>query len=335
MKMDKDQLFRTIVRMMADQMDLSTTQMHQGLNILTNMFQNIELVCEKELPATFDNTNEMLIKNYLGCKRMQGCSESTLKAYYNTLITFERYSKKEFIHVDTNLIRRFLMDYESRVRRTTADNCRRNLNTFFQFLEDENYIAKNPCRRIPKIKDDSRIKRFYNDMEIETMRDCCNTKRELALVDLLISTGLRVSEVPKIRIDEIDWEQRTILIHGKGGKDRIVPFSTRCKKHLLEYIEDPSHGSSNYIFCSSHSPHYQLRKESVQQIIKTVGKRANLPQITVHCFRRWFATDLNKKGVEPAVIQQLLGHESFATTQKHYLDNPISKTIMAHNIYAA
>lgn len=154
-------------------------------------------------------------------------------------------------------------------------------------------------------------------------------------IDLLISTGLRVSEISSILLSDIDWENRMIIIHGKGSKDRFVPFSVRCKKHLEEYLDDRGRDISISLFCSMKKPHQRLGKGSINNIIKTVGERVNLPDITVHCFRRWLASDLNKKGVDPAIIQEILGHSSFTTTQKHYLDKTTNKVCYMHNIYAS
>ena len=166
------------------------------------------------------------------------------------------------------------------------------------------------------------------------MRDTCINKRELAVIDLLISTGLRVSEVSNILLSEIDWERRTIIIHGKGGKDRVVPFSIRCKKHLQEYLIERGISVTSYLFCSLRKPYNKINKDSINRIIKNVGNRVGLPDITVHCFRRWLASDLNKKGVDPTIIQEILGHSSFETTQKHYLSKSYDKISYIHNIYA-
>ena len=245
-----------------------------------------------------------------------------------------RFYQKDLINITTDDVRRFLLNYEKTVCKTTANNCRRNLNIFFQFMEDEEYIIKNPVKKIPKIKEGKKYKRFYTDLEIESMRDACIDRRELALIDLLISSGLRVSEVSNIMLTEIDWESRTIIIHGKGDKDRIVPFTVRCKKHLQEYLLERGK-ISEYLFCAYKKPYNKLSTGTINKIVKTVGTRIGLPDITVHCFRRWLASDLNKKSVDPTIIQEILGHASFETTQKHYLSKSYDKMSYIHNIYAA
>ncbi len=334
-KIDKDYLFKTVVRIMGEEMHFDNKQMHKSINILTSVFSDVDFISSKNFLSTERCKDTIIIKNFMGCKKMSGVKENSIEQYLLSVNSLSNFCRKELIDISTDDIRRFLLFYEKSVCKTTADNCRRNLNVFFQFMEDEEYIRKNPVKKIPKIKEEIKYKRFYTDLEIESMRDACITRRELAIIDLLISTGLRVSEISNILLSDIDWENRMIIIHGKGSKDRFVPFSVRCKKHLQEYLSDRGRDISISLFCSMKKPYLKLGKSSINNIIKDVGKRVNLPDITVHCFRRWLASDLNKKGVDPAIIQEILGHSSFTTTQKHYLDKTTNKVCYMHNIYAS
>lgn len=334
-KINKDYLFKLAVRMVSEEMHFDGTQMNRVMDIITTVFADVDFISTKNEVSTDRCNNEIIIKNFNGCKKMSGIKESSLKQYNWSILAFLRFcSNKDLKTITTDDIRRYLLHYEKSVCKKTANNCRINLNVFFQFMEDEEYIAKNPVRKIPKIKEDVKYKKFYTDLEIESMRDACVDKRELSIVDLLISTGLRVNEVSNILLTEIDWEQRTIIVHGKGSKDRIVPFSVRCKKHLQEYLLQRGINISPYLFCSQRKPYYKLGKDSINKIIKNIGNRVGLPDITVHCFRRWLASDLNKKGVDPTIIQEILGHASFETTQKHYLSKLYDKISYIHNIYA-
>lgn len=330
---DKDYLFKTVTRIMGEEMHFTNIQMHRSMNILSTVFSNVDFVSSKNMLSVEKCQNSIILKNFIGCKKMSGVKESSIEQYLYSISSLIRFCNKEIIDFTTDDIRRFLLYYEKSVCKTTANNCRRNLNVFFQFMEDEEYIKKNPMKKIPHIKEEQKYKRFYTDLEIEAMRDACENKRELALVDLLISTGLRVSEVSNILISDIDWEQRTIIIHGKGSKDRLVPFSVRCKKHLQEYLLQRSY-IGEYLFCSIRKPYNQLSKAAINQIIRSIGIRVELPNVTVHCFRRWLASDLNKKGVDPTIIQNILGHSSFETTQKHYLSKSYDKISYIHNVYA-
>lgn len=334
-KIDKDFLFKVVVRMLGEEMHFDSIQMTQSINILTRVFSNIDFISSGNMLSVDKSNNSIIMKNFIGCKRLSGIKDSSLEQYtYSISALLRFYNNKDLPNITTDDVRRYLLYYEKSVCKTTANNCRRNLNVFFQFMEDEEYIAKNPVKKIPRIKEDLKYKRFYTDYEIESMRDACINKRELAIIDLLISTGLRVSEVSNILLAEIDWEKRTMIIHGKGGKDRIVPFSIRCKKHLQEYLLERGLNISAYLFCSLKKPYNKISKDSINQIIKNIGMRIGLPDITVHCFRRWLASDLNKKGVDPTIIQDILGHSSFETTQKNYLSKTYDKISYIHNIYA-
>lgn len=330
---DKDFLFKTITREINDELGLNQYQMNYIMEVLTNVFKDIDCVSNSNMLSVNKSTNEILIKNFSGCKILAGIAQSSIEQYVLSINKLIEYTQKDLISMTTNDIRKYLLFYQKSVSKSTADNRRRNLSVFFQFLEDEGYIPKNPCKRIPKIKEDVKFKRFYNDLEIETMRDCCVTKKETALIDLLCCTGMRVSEVANLKISEINWDNRTLIVHGKGNKDRVVPFTVRCKKHLQEYILEMGLGTNDYLFCSSRkTKRKNLSKSSIQQIVKKVGLRADLKEITVHCFRRWLATDLNRKGMDTTLIQEFLGHTSFETTQKHYLDKSIDKMQYMYNL---
>lgn len=301
---------------------LSKNQLAMLVDTLSITLEDLEINKKKnELTTELVNNYEYL-KNYLVVKKVAGVAESTLKMYQYMICKFLDRTKCNLIQCDTNTIRVYLLTLQKDISNTSVDNARRCLNCFFQFLEDEGFIPKNPCRKIPRIKDVDRIQKFWDDLAIETLRDSCINKRELALIDLLISTGLRISEVPKIKITDIDWEKRLILINGKGNKQRLVPFSIRAQKHLLEYINDRGGiGTSCFLFCRTRGPlNRQVTKAMIYDVFDTIRKRANIHSITIHGIRRWFASSLDRKGVDSNIIQDILGHESFSTTKKHYLN---------------
>lgn len=273
-----------------------------------------------------------MIRAFVGCKKLGGIKDSTLKAYLCTLKQFLTYRELSLVNVTTNNIRDFLLTYETKASKRTVDNARRNLNSFFQFLEDEGYIEKNPCKRIKEIKTENHIKRFYTDLEMESMRDNCITKREIAIVDFLLSTGVRVSELGNIKLSDVNWNERTVSVIGKGDKERIIPFSARAKKHIDEYLNDRE-GDSIYLFCQSKVPYAKMSKGALTRTIHNIGDRAGLPDITIHCFRSWYASDLCKKGVDLDVVQYLLGHSSINTTLKCYVKNSLDKVRQIHEIY--
>ena len=328
----KEHIFNNIINSMSS--NLNHTQLSILLNTLSRTFENINFLQEKYMLSTYVIDNESLIRSFILLNMLAGIKQSTIKAYSFTIHKFLDYCQMDLTKVDTNKIRCFLLLCEKNMISVTIDNMRRNLNSFYQYLEDEDYILKNPCRKIPRIKEDKKIKRFYSDMEIEMMRDSCKDIRELALIDLLISTGIRISEITKIKMSDINWDDRTLLIHGKGNKERLIPISIRCRKHLRDYIVHKGN-ICEYLFSSARQPYGKLSKGAISKILKDIGNRAGLPDITVHCFRRWFASDLNKKGVDPTIIQELLGHESFSTTQRNYLSKSTDKAKYIVDVFVA
>lgn len=329
---DKDFIFKTIAIKLGEEIGLNNSQMNKVIETLTSSFEDINLITSKNYLTTSTSSNNVIIKNFIGCKKMAGMSDGTIEQYSLSVRKLLEFLNKDLIHITTNDIRKYLMHYKKTASNTTVDNRRRCLNSLFQFMEDEGYIVKNPCKKIAKIKEENRYKKFYSDMEIESIKDSCKTKLEVALIDILCCMGLRVSEVTNIKLSDINWENRTMLIHGKGSKDRIVPFTVRCKKHLQEFILERGIGLSEYLFYNHRKPSKKLSTSTIQKYVKVVGNRVSLPNITVHCFRRWLASNLNNKGMDAILIQEILGHTSFSTTKKHYLDKSISKLYNAYNL---
>lgn len=333
MYVDKDRLISEVAFSSAVELRLDSQQCNTLLEIMVKGFADIEFEQKKELPSIFVHSNETLMKNFAGCKKLAGINDSTIKAYLFTLRKFLEYKELPLTKVTTDDIRRYLLDYEGRASNTTVDNARRNLNSFFQFLEDENYIEKNPCKKIKHIKQPHRIQRFYTDLEMEEMRDACRNRRELAIIDFLLSTGLRVSEVASIKLTDIDWNGKTVKVVGKGKKERIVPFSYRARKHIEEYLEEGKHNGIS-LFCSSKSPYNGLTNDGIQKIVGNIGDRVKLEDITVHSFRKFFATNMVKKGAEPQTVKEILGHESFQTTMSYYVEENLNKAKYEHDLFA-
>ena len=183
-KLDKDYLFKTAIRMIGEAEGFNSIQMNRSLNILTTVFEGVDFVSSKNMLSVERCKDSIIIKNFEGCKKMSGIKDDSIKQYLFSISSFMNFCQKELICITTDDIRRYLLYYEKSVCKTTADNCRRNLNVFFQFMEDEEYIKKNPVKKIPKIKDGVKYKRWYTDLEIESMRDACTNRRETALIDL-------------------------------------------------------------------------------------------------------------------------------------------------------
>ena len=184
-------------------------------------------------------SNEEYMKLFLNAKRIEGCSDRTIKYYHDTIITFFRSVSTTIRKVTTDEIRSFLVDYQqvNHCSKVTVDNVRRNISSFFSWLEEEDYILKSPMRRIHKIKTKTPVKEIISDESIEKIRDGCCELRDLAMIDLLYSTGIRVGELVNLNIANVDFERRECVVYGKGDKERRVYFDAKAKLHLWEYIQ--------------------------------------------------------------------------------------------------
>lgn len=317
----KEKIINEIIRLMSDCMDKNQTA--RLLDALSVTLQDVEFVSNKNALSTDMVDNKKIINSFIVCKRIDGLSTSSEKAYLYTLKNFMEFTHYSALtKIDTNAIRCYLIHLEQKGNsKTTCDNNRRNLNSFFQWMEDENYITKNPCRKIKRIKEPFRLKRFFSEMEIEKLRDACETKRELALIDLLVSSGLRIGEVPGIKLTDINWNSASFTVIGKGNKQRRCYMNIKAQKHVREYLKEREQMGivSKYLFCRERAPFdKELCKEEIGRIVKRVGERCDVTDIHVHGIRAYFATNLSNKGIATAIIQALMGHESYSTTARYY-----------------
>lgn len=295
--------------------------------VLSKEIQNIEMSNEKSFPSVDVIDNEKICNNYLASKKVEGLSDNSIRAYRFSIRKIISYFNCDLKEITTNHMRVFLAEYGKTVSLTTVDNIRRNLNSFFQWLEDENYIDKNPCKKLKKIKTPQKIKPLLTTIEVEKIRDTCakdSNPRNLALIDLLLSTGIRCEEVTKIKLIDCDYNNKTIQIHGKGAKDRIVYMSDRCRMHLLNYVNNRRYNSI-YLFSNSSCNH--LTTGGLSQIMRDIGEKAGVEKCQIHRFRKYFASTLAEKGCDITYVQQLLGHAKLDTTKKHYV------TVKQNNIH--
>ena len=285
-----------------------------------NELQTLTITTEKELPSNDVVDNYKICNNFLASKKIEGVSKNTLRAYkYSITKTLSYFKDMDLKNITTNHLRIYFAEYGKSVSLVTVDNMRRNLNSFFQWLEDENYIDKNPCKKIKHIKIPQTIKPLLTTTEVEKIRDTCSiskNSRDLALIDLLLSTGARCEEVTEIKISDCNFTEKEIQLHGKGAKDRIVYMSDRCKLHLLNYIQSRKQNSI-YLFCNSSGSN--LTTGGLSHIMRDIGDRAGVECCQIHRFRKYFASSLVEKGCDIIFVQQLLGHAKLDTTKKHYV----------------
>lgn len=279
---------------------------------------------------TEDGDQDELVKKFLAAKRIEGCSEKTLKYYQTTIETMFNEIPKGARHIQTDDLRSYLTEYQSKngSSRVTIDNIRRILSSFFSWLEDENYILKSPVRRIHKVKTTVSVKETYTDEELETLRDNCTELRDLAMIDMLASTGMRVGEMVLLNKADINFNERECVVFGKGDKERVVYFDARTKIHLQSYLtsrtdEDPA------LFVTIRAPHKRITIGGVETRLRKMGQDLNIHKVHPHKFRRTLATMAIDKGMPIEQLQQLLGHQRIDTTLQYAMVKQ-SNVKMAH-----
>lgn len=299
-----------IERLMASSLD--GAQMKRLHVVLTHC-----LIDENDFPSAQEkySNNEGLLEVFLSAKRLEGCSERSLRYYASTLKKFMETVDKPMSHVSTDDVRVYLMNYQSlgNLSNVTADNVRRVISSLFSWLEIEDLIYKSPVRRIKKIRTLKAVKPVISDESLESLRDNCTTMRDLAIVDMLSSTGVRVGELVKLNRSDIDFEGRECIVRGKGGKERKVYFDARTKVHLKTYLdhrrdEDPA------LFVSLNAPFNRLEISGVEIRLRKLGSTARQSRIHPHKFRRTLATRAIDKGMPIEQVQVLLGHSKIDTT---------------------
>lgn len=278
-------------------------------------------------------TNEQFLNNFLSAKRIEGCSEKSLTYYRATIEVMTTKIKKNVREMETDDLRTYLTEYqqEKNSSKVTVDNIRRILSSFFSWLEDENYILKSPARRIHKVKAALTIKETYTDESLEKMRDNCEEARDLALIDMLASTGMRVGELVLLNRDDINFEERECVVFGKGSKERMVYFDARTKIHLLTYLRERT-DDNPALFVSLRSPHERLKIGGVECRLRELGNKLNIEKIHPHKFRRTLATMAIDKGMPIEQLQQLLGHKRIDTTLQYAMVKQ-SNVKLAHRKY--
>lgn len=278
-------------------------------------------------------TNEQLLESFLAAKRIEGCSEKSLAYYRTTIDAMTAKVEKNVREMETDDLRAYLTEYqqEKNSSKVTVDNIRRILSSFFSWLEDEEYILKSPARRIHKVKAALTIKGTYNDEALEKMRDSCEEPRDLALIDMLASTGMRVGELVLLNRDDINFEERECVVFGKGSKERMVYFDARTKIHLQNYLQERA-DDNPALFVSLRAPHERLQIGGVERRLRELGKKLDIEKVHPHKFRRTLATMAIDKGMPIEQLQQLLGHKRIDTTLKYAMVKQ-SNVKLAHRKY--
>lgn len=294
---------------------LSIAQMKKLQEVLLRNLSEAETLGES-------TSNQDYLQLFLDAKKIEGCSERTLQYYKVTIEKLLYKIEVPIRKISTEQIRAYLSEYQqvNNCSKVTVDNVRRNISSFFSWLEEEDYILKSPMRRIHKIKTKQQVKEIISDEAIERLRDSCCCPRDLAMIDLLYSTGIRVGELVNLNIDDINFEARECVVFGKGDKERRVYFDAKAKLHLQDYLESRN-DDNPALFVTLDAPHARLKISGVEIRIRELGRRLNLNKIHPHKFRRTMATRAIDKGMPIEQVQKILGHSQIDTTMQYAIVN--------------
>ena len=309
---------------------LNNAQCEKLQEVLQNTLTSYDVTENKQYE---NNSKQNFVELFLSAKRIEGCSERSLKYYKATIEAMLDELKIDVKHIVTDDIRGYLTDYQKKKKssKVTIDNIRRVLSSFFSWLEDEDYILKSPVRRIHKVKTGTSIKETYSDEALEIMRDNCTELRDLAIIDMLSSTGMRVGELVLINRNDIDFNERECIVFGKGSKERVVYFDARTKIHLQNYLNSRK-DDNPALFVSLKSPHERLKIGGIETRLRDFGKQLGLHKVHPHKFRRTLATMAIDKGMPIEQLQKLLGHSKIDTTLQYAMVKQ-SNVKIAHRKY--
>ena len=312
----KEKLILEISNSMAE--ILSVEQLAKLNGVLLKSISKYTVSMGEQQAPSLATSNDTLLKAFLSAKQVEGCSQPTIRYYGNTIKLLADNMPKRFTDYSTEDIRAYLAVFQQKHNATkvTVDNVRRIFSSFFSWLEEEDFILKNPVRRIHKVKTGTQVREVLSDESLESIRDTCTRSRDLAMVDLLASTGMRVGELVKLNREDINFTERACVVFGKGNKQRIVYFNARAKIHLQQYLNERS-DQNEALFVSLNNPQRRLQISGVEVRLRKIGREANVPRVHPHKFRRTLATMAIDKGMPVEQVQKLLGHVKIDTTM-HY-----------------
>jgi len=315
----KQDLIRGIVSDMRH--SLNQKQISELNRVLINRLEFVEIL-SKEVPYEQDveKENQRLIDLFIDAKLLQGRSLKTIRYYRETITRMLKFVDKPILLIGTDDLRRWLLQCGETMSPTSVNNLKRNVGSFFQWLENEEYIIKSPVKRIGNIKVEKQIKKPFSIIETEKLRINCDSLRQRAMVEFLLSSGVRLSELVQLNIDDLDMQDRSCIVFGKGAKQREVFFNERTLVHLREYL-DSRDDDNPALFVSHMKPHKRLESTGVGTDLRALGKRAGVENVHPHRFRRTMASYAVGHGMKIEQVRVLLGHESIETTQLYAIAN--------------
>lgn len=316
----RQQLVNSIEESIINYLDRETTDIVTGTII--RILGDYEITKRCTDVVVYDDLNERIVKRYCACLMIDGKSKNTISAYKLTIRRFVEFMQKNITEIGTYDIRYFLAcEKERGISNRSLENTRANLSAFFQWMTLEEIIPKNPCMNIKPVKYKDEVRKAFSDVEIDQIRSACRNTRERALIEFLLATGVRVSELAGMDLEDVDTEKRTVHVrNGKGAKERITYISDVALSHLRKYLL--SRRESGEALFYGGKGHKRISTDGVQRLLHTIGERAGVPNVHPHRFRRTFATGLANRGMKVQEIQKLLGHSNINTTLQYvYTDD--------------
>lgn len=316
----KEKLIQEITTTMAEFLDIEQLATLNG--VLLQVVSNYTITSDEESQHDSSASNLRLLEMFLSAKQVEGCSIKTAKYYEVTIQQLFKKMPKKVVNYTTDDIRAYLAVYQRKHKssKVTIDNIRRILSSFFSWLEEENYIVKSPVRRIHKVKTGAQVKEVLSDENLETLRDSCTNIRDLAIIDMLSSTGMRVGELVKLNREDVNFSERECIVFGKGNKERMVYFNARTKIHLQQYLASRK-DRNKALFVSLSKPHTRLGISGVECRLRKIGRNCKISRVYPHKFRRTLATMAIDKGMPVEQVQKLLGHVKIDTTMHYAMVN--------------
>jgi phage integrase family protein len=324
----KEEIVIDVIQAMLPYLNSTQSKHLQGVLEKVLLSYDITIIKEKIIEEEPD-----YIERFISAKRIEGCSEKSLRYYKSTITAMIESLSKGVSHISTEDIRSYLTEYHYKKgsSKVTIDNIRRILSSFFTWLEDEDYIIKSPVRRIHKIKTGTTVKETYTDEEIEIMRDSCKSLRDLSIIELLASTGMRIGELVLLNRRDINFAERECIVLGKGNKERVVYFDARTKIHLQNYLASRK-DDNPALFVSLKQPQTRVTISGIEERLRKLGRLLGIQKVHPHKFRRTLATMAIDKGMPIEQLQQLLGHKRIDTTLQYAMVKQ-SNVKIAHRKY--
>lgn len=316
----KEKFIQEITSTMAEFLDIEQLATLNG--VLLQVVSNYTITSDEESQHDSSASNLRLLEMFLSAKQVEGCSIKTAKYYEVTIKQLFKKMPKKVVNYTTDDIRAYLAVYQRKHKssKVTIDNIRRIFSSFFSWLEEEDYIIKSPVRRIHKVKTGAQVKEVLSDENLETLRDNCTHIRDLAIIDMLSSTGMRVGELVKLNREDVNFSERECIVFGKGNKERMVYFNARTKIHLQQYLASRK-DRNKALFVSLAKPHLRLGISGVECRLRKIGRNCKIARVHPHKFRRTLATMAIDKGMPVEQVQKLLGHVKIDTTMHYAMVN--------------